>query len=504
MTAGRNMRIADAPEVDRLPRALDAEDAFLGRALIGGADLELPGGLHPLHFSGENRPLIFGAIRALRREGLPSEAPAVQDHLRKAGKLTATITAEIGRMIDLAGSEAMLPYYAARILQDHNRRHGAKIAESIRVALLEPHNGDTPDHLAHTPRLARKLARLTEAAAGTATGSAELKAIDIEATLTAADEPIPWSVKPWLAERDLVVLAGPPKMLKSFVAMDLSLSLVTGTPWLGCVKVARPYRVLILDEENNGRLLRYRLRRLTKGRELTAADLPPDRFRCLAENALTFANPDKAAALRSEVARFRPDWIILDTLIRFSRGVDENDNSEMAALFADIKELASISGAGVILLHHVRKPSINAGPDLASRVRGASDIVASADQLWVIEPDSRGGLVLRHERSRWAEAGGSLTLAVKDLPYADAIRIEADDVEAQAASLIMDHLIRAGEAGCPRPEIVALLEEGGDRNADRTASRHLARMHRTGRIKKRAAGRTMNYWAFGYSPPEAE
>lgn len=67
--------------------------------------------------------------------------------------------------------------------------------------------------------------------------------------------------------------------------------------------------------------------------------------------------------------------IILDTLSRIHT-LDENSNGEMAQLVAKLEEIATITNASVLYLHHVSKGSARDGQaDQQQAVRGASALV---------------------------------------------------------------------------------------------------------------------------------
>ncbi|CVG15145.1 Regulatory protein repA [Serratia marcescens] len=67
--------------------------------------------------------------------------------------------------------------------------------------------------------------------------------------------------------------------------------------------------------------------------------------------------------------------IVLDTLSRIHT-LDENSNGEMAQLVAKLEEIATITNASVLYLHHVSKGSARDGQaDQQQAVRGASALV---------------------------------------------------------------------------------------------------------------------------------
>lgn len=90
--------------------------------------------------------------------------------------------------------------------------------------------------------------------------------------------------------------------------------------------------------------------------------------------------------------------VILDTLIRFAGGANENDNVAMGAMMNSIEKAVHASGASFILLHHVGKGSARDGSAGADQTatRGASSLTdncrwqANLATMSVEEGEKRG------------------------------------------------------------------------------------------------------------------
>ncbi len=340
----------------------------------------------------------------------------------------------------------------------------------------------------------------------TLSSSAPLKALDLAKILSEPPEPIPWVIEPWLARGNVVCFAGEAKTGKTWTIQDLVISLATGTPFLGCLPVrGGPYRVMYLDEENAERLIKIRLRKLLTGRDLNPNEFPISNLRYFCDNSLNLDDPSRYEASRDAVLDFRPDFIIFDSLVRFHRR-NENDNAEMSGFFCDrIKPLARECGSGVILVHHLSKPAPGqSSHDLTHRVRGASDIVGEPDQVWALERDSGGHLLLHHRESRWSETALVLTVSLEDVCEGAGVRLAAyEDLEG-AEAIIRAALSEAGSGGMLRKDLIARLSAAGRDAAKRSASKFLGRLHERGVVRKQSDGREARYWLREHAPPDAE
>ena len=378
-------------------------------------------------------------------------------------------------------------------------KHARQVRESLldlvgSVEIVESRAGkDAADHLAAGHGLED------------AVPVGRLRALDLGRLLTEPVEPIPWALPGWMAHRDVVCLAGEPKTGKSWIALDLAIALGRGEKWLGCVEVqGGPYRVLFVDEENNPQLIRYRIRRLAHGLGLGPSDVARLPIRYLSENALNLDDDERLQALFAEVRAFRPDFVVLDSLVRFHRR-DENSNQAMAGFFGEVvKPLGARFDAGAVLLHHMAKPSGDRPRGLTYRVRGASDLVAAVDQLWTLERGSGGKLTLTHERSRWAETASPLTVCLKDTTDGEGVLLNAVETDSEAERVILTLLREHAEEGVMRQDLVDAMAAEGIKAADRVTTKHLGRLYHDGRVRKSGSTRQgVRYYLTEHAPQEA-
>jgi hypothetical protein len=284
-----------------------------------------------------------------------------------------------------------------------------------------------------------------------------------------------------LARRDLICLAGEPKLGKSWVALDLAFSLCMCRKWLGAVALTGgPYRVLYVDEENNARLIGYRVRKLVIGNELLT-----EQVRCMglcyvAESGINLDDQQSLDSLKATAAEHKPDLIILDSLIRFHRR-DENSNTDLARLTGDIlKPLAISCDAALLYLHHLAKPGKDRpADDLMHRVRGGGDLVAGVDQLWTLQRNSDGSMNLNHELTRWSGTAEALQVNLEDVSLGHGLRVEAVAAQADLTGQV-EAIIKESPQGISRASIS--LSTGAEK---RSLSRALCRLMKAGQVEKR-------------------
>lgn len=180
-------------------------------------------------------------------------------------------------------------------------------------------------------------------------------------------EPVNWLVKDIAPSDSFIGLYGLPGSTKSFVALDLALSIATGRKWLGQHEV-KPGRVLYVNGEGQ-RGIRKRVRGWVQEYGTT------DQFH-LVPQAVAMPDPaqlDELIALISELPS-KPALIVLDTLARTFGGGDENSQKDMNAFVSAVDRLKEETGASVLVVHH-------SGKDDSRGARGSSAFTGAVDTL---------------------------------------------------------------------------------------------------------------------------
>ena len=201
-----------------------------------------------------------------------------------------------------------------------------------------------------------------------------------------------WLLRSVLEKRVLAVLAGPRGSFKSFVALDWALrTAITG------------FRVVLLSGEGGGLD-----RRVDAWIRTHAPDTP---LKALAvfvlERPVNLNSCETLAELRQAIDRAgtRPDLVLIDTLSKFSPGLDENDNAEVAAYLARLAEaLRDAFGCTVLLVAH-------SGHGDTKRPRGASALMCNSDAEYIVERPDPAGMLVTVTRERFKDTPSLPALA---------------------------------------------------------------------------------------------
>ena len=182
--------------------------------------------------------------------------------------------------------------------------------------------------------------------------------------------PLSWIVEGLFLEAGAGILGGAPKSCKSFFALDLCVSIASGTSCAGRFRTLSPGPVVLLCAEDPHAVISSRLQALARSRNRSLGELP---IEVIVEPTVQL--PDGIERLAATLAAFQPRLLLLDPLIRLHRA-DENSASEMSVILDGLRKLARSSKTAILLVHHSRKAAAGNG---GTGLRGSSDLHAFGD-----------------------------------------------------------------------------------------------------------------------------
>jgi AAA domain-containing protein len=183
-----------------------------------------------------------------------------------------------------------------------------------------------------------------------------------------------WLVEELWCAHAVGVIGGAPKCAKTWLGLDMALSVATGTPCLGKYAVPEPGPVLVYLAEDALRAVRERIEGMSRHRGL---DLDEVAIHVITAPVLRLDHDRDRTRLWETVRWLRPRLLVLDPLVRL-HGIDENHAGDVAELLAYIRSLQRDLGLSVLLVHHTRK-NTGDGTTAGLGLRGSGDIHAFGD-----------------------------------------------------------------------------------------------------------------------------
>jgi len=180
----------------------------------------------------------------------------------------------------------------------------------------------------------------------------------------------------------VVLICGLPKEGKSFLAMAIVKALTSGHPLFGRSEfgVPEPVPVLFLAAESGDSALKKRVMAMgiTRDKKL---------FLCRTLERGTMLQLD-SMTLQDAVRKLKP-VVVLETLIRFNDGSDEDSATENRKLADALFNLRACGARCVIGIHHSTKALDKKHPTKEQAVRGSGDALAMPDAVLLVMQDEK-------------------------------------------------------------------------------------------------------------------
>lgn len=232
-----------------------------------------------------------------------------------------------------------------------------------------------------------------------------LRIVPVSHVSAAVPEEPSWMIDRLWAAQAVGLIGGAPKCCKSWLALEIALSVASGRPCLGSFEPGQTGPVLLYAAEDAPRQVRLRLEGLAQVRGVNFATLP---VHLILEPSLRLDLAENLRRLEEALLSYEPRLLILDPFVRLHR-IDENSAAEVSAFLADLRSLQRRHQVAIILVHHTRKSNGEAaGPAL----RGSSDLHAWGDSNLYVRRNGEG-LVLSMEH-RSARPGEPLSVRLVD------------------------------------------------------------------------------------------
>jgi AAA domain/RepB DNA-primase from phage plasmid len=305
--------------------------------------------------------------------------------------------------------------------------------------------------------------------------------------LVANIPPVEWLVNEIVAVGSCGFIAGQPKQFKSWVALDLMLSVASGMPFLDHFSVRNPGPVLYIQEEDSLPMVKSRLMKVWPSKQADKMKLqggeiewhPPDPrnkppITAMIREGITISNPGWQSWLATQLEK---GWsrdgegplpyamVVIDPLMMVAGDVEENRAQEMTTkIFRPLKQLAEQYKVSFMIVHHMRKG------DPKQPQRGGQLMLGSvANHAWSEDSlylkTARGGEILVERESKNTTSGTFKVKGLRNRSWTPAVtddKLESDEDYAEGASE------SGGSEGRPAARKSAQRAKPGPKNEPRT------------------------------------
>lgn len=234
---------------------------------------------------------------------------------------------------------------------------------------------------------------------------ADLKLWNVSDLLQANIPPIRWHIPEMIEENGYHIVAGRPGEFKSYLTLFMAKALITGGQFLDR-KVAKPCRVLYVDEESRKQRIKSRLHKMM---EDVPDEFKPNLAFSIGKGA-KFTH-EHIQVLINDIEQFKPDVVFMDSLSRFFTG-NENSSEDVKQIFSDfIKPILEKYNTAVVIIHHYNKSSDQSGGNL---LRGSTELQAQIDGFLAVKKKNKNTYVISLPKTRDTESVDGLEFTVVD------------------------------------------------------------------------------------------
>lgn len=220
----------------------------------------------------------------------------------------------------------------------------------------------------------------------------------------------------WLIERlwthqAVGIIGGSPKSGKTWLALEMAVSVASGSSCLETFPVATPGPVLLYAAEDSAAALRARIETLARLHKVSFDQLDVN---IITVDSLRLDHPDHQARLEATLQIYRPALLVIDPLVRV-HAIDENVAGQIAALLGYLRSLQRNTGAAIALIHHIRKNVSHTG-GAGYSLRGSGDLYAWLDSFLYLRMHQGQRTVSAEHRSAPSFGPVALELVQSDSP----------------------------------------------------------------------------------------
>jgi hypothetical protein len=203
-----------------------------------------------------------------------------------------------------------------------------------------------------------------------------------------------WLIHSLWAHEAVGILGGAPKCCKSWLGLDMAVSVASQTPCLGRFAVENPGPVLMFLAEDDLFNVRARCEAICAHRSLALQGL---NLFSITASCLRLDLKEDQTRLDATLERLKPRLLLLDPLVRMHR-LDENSSADISRILGFLRELQRRHHLAIVLVHHASKRQ-HSQPGQA--LRGSSDLHASFDSnAYLTRRQDRLVLTLEHRTAR--------------------------------------------------------------------------------------------------------
>lgn len=231
------------------------------------------------------------------------------------------------------------------------------------------------------------------------------------------DHDVQWLIDGWLLESGVLMIAAPPERFKTWLAVEMALSIASGAPFLDYYEVNRTGKVLVIQQEDYGANL-YKRFKLVEAHKLDKYPIEADyeekdghisiKFNWMPEEMIFFHpdgllsldNLESVNQLAKKIDEIRPAVVIIDPFYSLSTN-DDYYATAAAQIRQYLKPLRDKYNCAFVFIHHSKKTKEGEGDSTVRNAIYGSQFVNAVMEGAVVISQPKGapdGTVMAYRR----------------------------------------------------------------------------------------------------------
>lgn len=216
-----------------------------------------------------------------------------------------------------------------------------------------------------------------------------------------------WLIEGWMPEAGILMLAAPPERFKTWLALDMAVSVVMGRPFLDHYQVEKAGNVLIIQQEDFPANVTKRLDLIVDAKyerypaDFEITELPdggwqittdkPMAYEILfhTEGQLSLDNMESLGKLYETVKTYKPVLVIIDPFYSLTNK-DDYGAAAAGVIREVIKKIRTITNASFLFVHHTRKSDDKTGDPTGRQSGWGSQFINAAMEGMILLARQQG------------------------------------------------------------------------------------------------------------------
>jgi len=208
-------------------------------------------------------------------------------------------------------------------------------------------------------------------------------------------------------DKSVGIMAGEPKTMKSMMAIDMGLSVATGTGFLGSFATNQG-AVLYIQEEINTADVKNRVFKMSEAKGITNTHrnfIPDLNFHVINNVGFDITTREHRVVIEHQIEKLNIKLLILDPMYMMLGDKDENSATELRPVLQWLTSLRERYECSVLLIHHFKKSD---SKRVGQRMRGSSILHAWVECGLYLEIHKAVGSVKMFREFRSFKSDGSI------------------------------------------------------------------------------------------------